>query len=465
MAVLEEALVRITQLEKENTNLKNIIVEQDAELQSVKLQIDELKKENAELRARLQELLEIQNSPRRFQSRKDENKEKKSRGRESGFEGTSRLKPKNVDEVVDNLELKKCNICGNKVEIVEIRERIVEEIVRPRLLVKKYMIPRGYCRHCKKIVETKPVDVLPNSRFGLKFGLFVTALRSKGITLGKINGILSMCYSIKLTKKTICDTTEKVAKYLGPVYEEFIDEIRNSPSVNADETPWNMDGNNWWNWVFKTIDTVIYKITDNRSSDTPESILTDSFDGVLGTDGFIAYDKLKCKRQQCWVHIIRRLDEILERKPPPTQEFVRFAEKLKKIEKRAVDIWKQKLPEEIRIENRHKSEKKIMDLCSMTYTDNKCKTFVKFLNKHKHELFTFLEYEGVDWHNNSAERAIRPSVIIRKNTYGNRSPEGIRTQEIIMSVAETCKLRNEEFMSWGTEYFTNVLGDQLQKPK
>ncbi|MEM3064581.1 MAG: transposase [Candidatus Nitrosotenuis sp.] len=39
-------------------------------------------------------------------------------------------------------------------------------------------------------------------------------------------------------------------------------------------------------------------------------------------------------------------------------------------------------------------------------------------------LFTFLDTEGVKCHNNDAERQIRPSVVIRKITYGNRSEEG-----------------------------------------
>ena len=42
----------------------------------------------------------------------------------------------------------------------------------------------------------------------------------------------------------------------------------------------------------------------------------------------------------------------------------------------------------------------------------------------KTTLFTFLEVDGVEWHNNSAERGIRPCVILRNNSYGSRSEEG-----------------------------------------
>ena len=43
--------------------------------------------------------------------------------------------------------------------------------------------------------------------------------------------------------------------------------------------------------------------------------------------------------------------------------------------------------------------------------------------------------------NNHAERQIRPAVVLRKNSYGNRSQEGADVQAIIMSVMRTIKLR------------------------
>ena len=43
--------------------------------------------------------------------------------------------------------------------------------------------------------------------------------------------------------------------------------------------------------------------------------------------------------------------------------------------------------------------------------------------------------------NNHAERAIRPAVIIRKNSQSNRSQRGAETQAILMSVYRTLKQR------------------------
>ena len=56
--------------------------------------------------------------------------------------------------------------------------------------------------------------------------------------------------------------------------------------------------------------------------------------------------------------------------------------------------------------------------------EKNCARLVKRLKRERGMLFTFLEEEGVEWNNNAAERALRPSVVIRKMTYGNQSEEG-----------------------------------------
>ena len=49
-----------------------------------------------------------------------------------------------------------------------------------------------------------------------------------------------------------------------------------------------------------------------------------------------------------------------------------------------------------------------------------------------------------DWHNNFAERQIRPAAILRKNIQCNRSERGAATQAVLMSVYRTLKLRGHD---------------------
>jgi transposase len=53
-------------------------------------------------------------------------------------------------------------------------------------------------------------------------------------------------------------------------------------------------------------------------------------------------------------------------------------------------------------------------------------------------MFTFLYCPGLDATNNTAERAIRGMVIARKVWGGNRTWQGARTQQILVSVLRTC---------------------------
>ena len=69
---------------------------------------------------------------------------------------------------------------------------------------------------------------------------------------------------------------------------------------------------------------------------------------------------------------------------------------------------------------------------------------IKRLRRHAEDLFTFLDKTDVPFENNLAERAIRPAVIIRKNSYGNRSEKGADCQAVMMSVFRTLKQRGHD---------------------
>lgn len=71
--------------------------------------------------------------------------------------------------------------------------------------------------------------------------------------------------------------------------------------------------------------------------------------------------------------------------------------------------------------------------------------------KQRDHLFVFLETPGVDATNNLAERQLRPAVIRRKLSCGNKSPRGARTFEVLSSLAATCRQRGQDFLLLATE--------------
>jgi transposase len=54
-------------------------------------------------------------------------------------------------------------------------------------------------------------------------------------------------------------------------------------------------------------------------------------------------------------------------------------------------------------------------------------------------LWTFARVEGVEPTNNGAERALRPTVLWRKGSFGSDSAAGSRFAERLLTVVATCR--------------------------
>ena len=81
------------------------------------------------------------------------------------------------------------------------------------------------------------------------------------------------------------------------------------------------------------------------------------------------------------------------------------------------------------------------------------KRLSKRLIKYRREMFTFVKTE-VEPTNNNAEREIRPAVLMRKTSYGNRSERGAKTQAVLMSVIRTCAKQNTGFLGFAVNHLT-----------
>jgi transposase len=89
-------------------------------------------------------------------------------------------------------------------------------------------------------------------------------------------------------------------------------------------------------------------------------------------------------------------------------------------------------------------EARIGALANETWEHPDANRLAKRLSKHGNELLTFLWYTDVPSDNNAGERAIRPAVMIRKNSYCNHSDRGALTQSVLMSVLRTLRVRGHQ---------------------
>ena len=85
-------------------------------------------------------------------------------------------------------------------------------------------------------------------------------------------------------------------------------------------------------------------------------------------------------------------------------------------------------------------------LLAGTYTDPDNARLAKRLRKHREHLLRFLDHDGVDATNNLAEREIRPAVIARKLSAGNRTEAGAETHAVLASVLRTCRRQGRDIV-------------------
>ena len=71
--------------------------------------------------------------------------------------------------------------------------------------------------------------------------------------------------------------------------------------------------------------------------------------------------------------------------------------------------------------------------------------------KQRDHLFTFLEHAEVPATNNLAERQLRPAVIARKISCGNKTDEGAEAWQILASLAATCHQEGRSFIQFVAE--------------
>lgn len=135
-----------------------------------------------------------------------------------------------------------------------------------------------------------------------------------------------------------------------------------------------------------------------------------------------------------------------------TQEQKKLHKKLKRLYRDAVKFKATKPSKEEREQAVKKFLKRLDQISDDYYLSFSCRRIAERLRKHRENMFRFVMVDGLDPDNNEAERGIRPNVVKRKISGGNRSPQGALAHAVNMSIIETCKRQNLNFFEFGSEY-------------
>jgi len=376
------------------------------------------------------------------------NMKKRRRGKvgaKDGHAGRRRAAPERIDEVKEHA-LEKCPCCGEALEAAfEERERVTEDIPEVKSVVTKRIIKRYRCKHCGKTVEGKVTQALPRAVLGNKV-LALTAWMHYGIgtTLSQIIAVLDSHLSFKISEGGLVEMWHRLAKILDEWYGQIALEARSEAVLHADETGWRVNGRTRWLWCFTSKNITCYFINRSRGSPALFEFMGETFAGCLITDFWPAYNSIACSsRQYCLAHLFREIDRIDERNK--SDEWKSFRRKLMRLLNDALRLNHAEGIGDDSWESRYaRLLDRLSGICSEHYDDPDVRRLAKRLHRHADGIFTFLLDEKIDHTNNHAEREIRPAVIMRKVMQQNRSDKAAHTQEVLMTVYRTLKLRGHD---------------------
>lgn len=370
-------------------------------------------------------------------------KRKRPCGRKHGHKGVSRKRPETITTYQTHT-LKHCPDCHQPLQKpVRTYKRYIEDIPRVEPVVTEHTVHGYWCACCKKIVQPTVTDALPNARLGLRLVVFTAWLHYLvGISINNIVKMVSVFFNLQVSAGGLTQAWKSLATLLEPLYNDIGQKVSTSAVLHADETGWRLNGKTYWLWCFTTKTLCYYLITRNRGSPVIKKFLGILFNGILICDFWGAYNKISAlAKQRCFYHLFTELVKVDTYNRSTSWKL--FRKKLSRLLKDAVRLSEKKnhLSHEcfLRLKKRlfHRLEQFLATPCQ----DKDAERLTKRLNRHKQELFTFLEHEGVSPYNNHAEQQMRKPVLTRKVSQQNRSVQGANTQAILMTLFRSAELQ------------------------
>jgi len=445
----------IERLRRELREAQKRAAEDEKKLNRDEKRIAELEKENARLKRELEAKtlpskpatsLSTPSAMQPAYSKPPVSKRRRKPGRKNGHLGACRPAPAHIDRVVEH-KLSECPTCHSPLgQPCGKHSRIVEDIPPVKPDITEHVFYEYNCSPCGTKVEAPMTEALPNATLGLRLTLLSAYLHyALGMTTRNICAWLRTFCQFQVTPGGLVLNWQRLAELLTPIYDDLAKAARLSAVLNADESGWRIGGRTAWIWCFTSKTLAYYVLTPSRAGPVVKKVLGSFFKGILVTDFFGAYNRIKAfAKQKCVVHLLREVKQVSLRNR--SKEWKLFARRLKRLVHEALKlvIDRDKLGEPTYARPVANLHLRLADIFGGSYRDKDCNRLAKRLAKHSEELLVFLLHPDVPADNNHAERQMRFAVVMRKNSYGNRSKRGAQAQAILMSIFRTCQLRGVE---------------------
>ena len=368
----------------------------------------------------------------------------RKRGGQPGHAGHHRALMDEVDEVIVYKPIS-CEQCGALLlgeDPAPYRHQVTElPIVKPHIT--EYQVHRLTCPCCGHSNRGELPPAITASWFG------PNVISLAGYVMGRfrlskrqVADLMAECFAIPMAVSTVVNQQQVISAALAAPVAALEPAVKNAPVCNIDETSWRQVGvsRRSWLWTVVTAQVTLFRIAPSRSGQIARALLGEDYDGVAGTDRCTAYTWLK-HRQYCWSHLLRDFQKILERgddsyaigwylKLQAEYLLMRWA----RVRDGTLNYFEflAEFPA-IQTQIRH------WLTLGLTASSSRTAATCRLLLAADADLWRFVSVPGLEPTNNSAERALRHSVIWRRSSHGTQSDHGSRFVERILTAVETCR--------------------------
>lgn len=211
--------------------------------------------------------------------------------------------------------------------------------------------------------------------------------------------------------------------------------------IYMDETSWRQRKDLRWLWIAVGDTITSFAIHARRGADQLAKWFPKGFNGVVTCDRWRPYERF-AKRQLCWSHLERDLQAIID----GTRAGAEPATRVLSGAGTMFETWHHFKDGHIRRDELQslttgfrQQFKTFCTLGSRQKRDRRWRALGRDLLRQWDAVFRFLDTEGVEPTNNTAERGLRSGVIWRRTTQGSRTDAGTLFVQRMMTVTANCK--------------------------
>lgn len=433
------------------------LAKMDAELAAAHARIAELEAENRELRRLLEDERrkgKRQASPFAKALKKDPKKPGRKRGSAYGSHSRRRI-PKTIDRRETVQCPMWCPHCHGRVRLDHVERQYQTDIPPVEPATVEFTIQVGICERCGRHVRDRHPEQTSEgtgSVGGVQIGPRAIALathlnKSFGMSWERIAALLGQVFRLEVSRSGLCRALRRLACRGQPLFDKLREQIHAEPVVSPDETGWRVGGGPGWLHVAASPTTTVYLIARGRGFAEAGFLLGADFAGMLAVDGWGPYRGFdRAVIQNCLAHLLRRSAGLQD--VPRSEESRRWLEAISAKLKQALALrdGRNQYSEHGYAIARGRLEAAFDRLLDDPALDDDTLKFAAYLVRTRHEIFVFLNEPDLPATNYLAEQAIRPAVVNRKMSGGNRTWAGAHDQTVVTSLLRTWTLRGRDII-------------------